>query len=31
MICKICGEEHPEEDMIGDICSSCTSIMHDHV
>ena len=27
MICKICGEEHEDWDMVGDICSSCASIL----
>ena len=28
-ICPICGEEHPEEEMIGEVCASCASIMQD--
>jgi hypothetical protein len=31
MICKICGEEHPEDEMVGDVCVSCASIMHNHL
>jgi hypothetical protein len=26
MICKICGEEFPEDEMVGDVCVSCASI-----
>lgn len=28
-ICKICGEEHPEDEMIREVCLSCASIMQD--
>lgn len=28
-ICQICGDEHTEEEMIGDACISCASIMQD--
>jgi len=28
-ICKICGDEFPEDEMVGDVCFSCASIMHD--
>jgi hypothetical protein len=27
-ICPICGEEHSEEEMIGELCVSCTSIIY---
>jgi hypothetical protein len=27
--CAICGEEHPEDEMIDGICVSCASIVHD--
>ena len=27
--CPICGEEHPEDEMIGEVCASCASIMQD--
>jgi len=26
-VCPICGDKHPEEDFIGDICSSCACNM----
>ena len=28
-ICPICGEEHSEDEMIGEVCVSCASIMND--
>lgn len=30
-ICAICGEEHPVKEMIGEVCVSCASIMHDNL
>jgi len=27
--CPICGEEHPEDKMIGEVCAYCASIMQD--
>jgi len=27
--CSICGEEHSEDEMIGEICVSCVSIIQD--
>ena len=30
-ICKICGEDHDEDEMIGEVCVSCASIMHDNL
>jgi hypothetical protein len=29
--CAICGEEHPEDEMIGEVCVSCASIIHDNL
>jgi hypothetical protein len=29
--CSICSEEHPENEMIGEVCVSCASIMHDNL
>ena len=29
MICRICGHKHPEDEMVGDVCISCASIIHD--
>ena len=26
-ICKICGEEYPPEEMVGNICVNCASAM----
>ena len=28
-ICPICGEEHSEDEMIGEVCVSCASIMNE--
>ena len=28
-LCKICGEEHPINEMIGEVCISCASVMQD--
>lgn len=30
-ICHIWGEEHPEDEMVGKVCVSCASIMHDNL
>jgi len=30
-ICQIYNEEHPEDEMIGEVCVSCASIMHDNL
>jgi len=27
--CHICNEEHPDDEMIGEVCISCASIMND--
>jgi hypothetical protein len=27
--CAICGEDHPEDEMIGEVCVFCASIMND--
>ena len=27
--CPICGEEHPDNEMIGEVCISCAGIMQD--
>ena len=26
-VCPICGDEHPDEDFVNGVCSSCASIM----
>jgi hypothetical protein len=28
-ICTICGEEHLEDEMIGELCVSCACIIND--
>ena len=28
-ICPICGEDHSEDEMIGEVCVSCAGIMQD--
>ena len=29
LVCKVCGEEHTEKEMIGEVCISCASVMQD--
>jgi hypothetical protein len=26
--CAICGEEHADDEMLGEVCVSCASILH---
>ena len=27
--CPICGEDHPKDEMMGEVCVSCAGIMQD--
>ena len=31
LICAICREEFTEDEMIGEVCVSCASIVHDNL
>jgi len=28
-ICAMCGQDYPEDDMVGDFCINCASIISD--